>query len=340
MASHYLIVKTSSLGDVIHAMPAVTEWCMHRPDALIDWVVEEAYAPLVGLHPGVRRVIPVAWRRWRKALARRTTWQEFSLLRRAFGETRYDAVIDAQGLLKSAVIAWLAGDRRIGLDAASAREPLASRFYTQRLCVPWGLHAIDRCRLLLAQAGHYPPGDSLEYGLHLPGPDPGETPRCVLLHGTAVTAKQWPESHWRTLAVELQARGMRIELPHGNAEEEARAHRIATGLPNAFVPNRAPIDVMARRIASAHLVVGVDTGLLHLAAALRVPLVALFVLTDPAATGPRGTGAQVVLGCPGQCPTVAQVLEAMHTVQTRPGMAIPGGSAAADTDEATRAVTP
>ncbi len=340
MASHYLIVKTSSLGDVIHAMPAVTEWCMQRPDARIDWVVEEAYAPLVRLHPGVRRVIPVAWRRWRKALARRTTWREFATLRQALGETRYDAVIDAQGLLKSAVIAWLAGHRRIGLDAASAREPLASRFYTQRLCVPWGLHAIERCRLLLAQAGHYPPGETLDYGVHLPGPSVGEPPRCVLLHGTAVAAKQWPEAHWRALATNLQAQGMVVELPHGNAEEEARAHRIAQDLPHAVVPDRAPVDVMARRIARAQLVVGVDTGLLHLAAALQVPLVALFVQTDPAATGPRGAGALTVLGGPGQCPAVAQVLEAIEALQTDLSGAPPEPAAPMGAPDAGRAVSP
>ena len=314
MASHYLIVKTSSLGDVIHAMPAVTEWRAHRADALIDWVVEEAYAPLVRLHPGVRRVIPVAWRRWRHHLMQARTWHEFAELRQALHETRYAAVIDAQGLLKSAVISWLAGRRRIGLDAASAREPLASRLYTERLAVPWGLHAVERCRLLLAQAGGYQPEAVLDYGLNLPTASPQEEPRCMLLHATAVAAKQWPESHWRALAEALQARGLRIELPHGNAAEEARAHRLAAGLPQAFVPARAAIDIMARRIASARLVVGVDTGLLHLAAALRVPLAAIFVHSDPVATGPRGAGAQVVLGGPGQCPSPDAVLEALDAL--------------------------
>jgi heptosyltransferase-1 len=316
LGSHYLIVKTSSLGDVIHAMPALTEWRSHRPEARFDWVVEEAYAPLVRLNEGVDTVIPVAWRRWRRHLGERATWREIGALRSHLRSRDYTGVIDAQGLLKSALIARLASRPITGLDRASAREPLASLLYAQRIRVPWGQHAVDRCRQLMAAAGGYACAPPLpDCGLRVtPSRDDSERPLCVLLHGTAGAAKQWPESAWRTVAEALIARGLRVDLPHGNDEELARARRIAEGLAHARVPERRPLDLMAAHLAGACLVIGVDTGLLHLAAALEVPLVGLYVNTAPEATGPVGRGPMIVLGSPGHSPQPTEVLAALDTL--------------------------
>jgi lipopolysaccharide heptosyltransferase I len=313
-----LFIKTSSLGDVIHHMPAVTEarkaLSVARPQARLSWLVEEAFAPLVRLHPAVDEVVPVAWRRWRKSLASPATLGEMAGSLGAIRARRYDEIVDSQGLMRSAVIARLAHGRRHGYDRASIREPLAAMFYDVRHSVSRNLHAVTRNRMLSGLALGYTPQGAPDYGLDRARfVTPGER-YAVLLHATARASKEWPEENWIALGQALAGRGLDLVLPWGNEAERARSERIAAALPRARVPQRAPLDEVARLIAGAQFVVGVDTGLLHLAAAFGVPLVAIFAGSRPGLTGPAGSGPIAVLGAEGAPPSVDAVSGAVEKV--------------------------
>jgi len=313
-----LFIKTSSLGDVIHHMPALTEAKAHRPDDRFSWVVEEAYAPLVRLHPAVDEVIPVAARRWRRSgMVSPATWSEILAFRREVRAKAYDEVIDTQGLFfKSALIAWGVRGRRHGYDASSIKEPFASRLYDVRHPVQWNQHAIARNRELTGLTLGYAPQGEPDYGLdraRLAGSAAAGSRTGVLLHGTAAPGKEWPVEHWRTLAAALGA-DFDLSVPWGTDAERARADAIASGIARARVPERRPLDEVARSIAGASFVVGVDTGLMHLAAALGVPLVAIFADSEPGLTGPVGRGPLKVLGDKGAPPAVSDVLAAVRQV--------------------------
>lgn len=309
-----LFIKTSSLGDVIHHMPALTEARKARPDATFTWLVEEAFAPLVRLHSAVAEVIPVGWRRWRKSLYVPATLSEIVGSLRAIRAPRYDEIVDSQGLLRSAVIARLAHGRRHGYDASSIREPLAALFYDVRHSVSRDLHAVERNRILSGLALGYVPQGAPDFGLDRARfPAPSER-YAVLLHATARPGKQWPEAHWIALGRALAGQGIDLVLPWGTDAERARSERIASALPRARVGERAPLDAVARLIAGAQFVVGVDTGLMHLAAALGVPLVAIFAGSKPGLTGPVGSGPLAVLGAQGTPPTVAAVADAVANI--------------------------
>jgi len=313
--SDILFIKTSSLGDVIHHMPAVTEARRHRPDARFTWVVEEAFAPLARLHPAVDEVIPVASRRWRGELHKASTWSDVRGFVRTIRSRVYDEVVDTQGLLRTAVIARLARGRRHGYDAASIREPLASRFYDVRHQVGRTQHAIARNRMLTARALDYAPDGPLDFGIDrasLAGPS--AAPYAVLLHATARREKEWPEPQWIALGHVLAERGVELLLPWGTPPERARSERIATKIPGARVPDRRPLDDVARRIAGARFVIGVDTGLLHLAAAASVPLVGIFVGSEPGLTGPMGRGPIAIVGGKGAMPGPRDVVDALARV--------------------------
>jgi heptosyltransferase-1 len=307
-----LFIKTSSLGDVIHHMPALTEARIRRPDARFTWVVEEAYAPLVRLHPAVAAVLPVATRRWRGALHRAATWGEMRSFGRALRAKSYDEIIDTQGLVRSALIARYAHGRTHGYDADSIKERPAVWLYDVQHRVARDQHAIARNRSLSALALGYAPAGAPDFGLDCARlVSTQSAPYGVLLHATARAEKEWPEEHWRELAESL-GRDIDLVLPFGTAIERARSERIASGIARARVPDRQPLDAMARLIAGAGFVVGVDTGLLHLAAALGVPLVAIFVGSEPGLTGPMGAGQVTVLGGkarPTSAPQVAADVE-------------------------------
>jgi heptosyltransferase-1 len=307
-----LFIKTSSLGDVIHHMPALTEASRARPDARFAWLVEEAFAPLVRLHPAVAEVIPVAWRRWRKSLYAPGTLIEIARSVSSIHARVYDQIVDSQGLLRSAVIARMARGRRYGYDRQSIREPLASMFYDVRHRVSRDLHAVTRNRILSGLSLRYAPQGAPDYGLDRARFAKPDEPYAVLLHATARAPKQWPEADWIALGRHIAARGLKPVLPWGTAEERARSERIAQNLPGARVPERAPLDEVAGLIVGAQLVVGVDTGLLHLAAALGVPLVAIFAGSRPGLTGPVGSGPIEVLGAEGTAPTVDAVNKAVE----------------------------
>jgi heptosyltransferase I len=312
-----LFIKTSSLGDVIHHMPAAADARRYFPDARIAWVVEEAFAPLVRLHPAVNEVIPVAARRWRNSrVFAPSTWSEMHAFARSVRTRSYDAVIDTQGLFfKSALIARFARGTRHGYDRNSIKEPLALIFYNVRYAVSRELHAIERNRRLTALALGYSFGGNLDYGLDRARlKAPSAKPYAVFVHATAQAKKHWPEERWIETGRALHGRGLEIVLPWGSDDEHAAAARIAASVPGARVPDKAPLDAMARLIAGASLVVGVDTGLLHLAAALGVPLVAIFVASEPGLTGPMGRGPIEIVGAMDEPPFVAQVTTAIEKV--------------------------
>lgn len=293
-----LLVKTSSLGDVVHNLPVVDDLHRALPGVQVDWVVEQAFAEVPALHPGVRDVIPCALRRWRTrpwAADSRAGWHA---MRARLSAHPYDLVVDTQGLLKSALLARLASGPRAGFDRASVRETLATRFYQQLHPVPRTLHALERNRQLVAMAAGYLLSGPPSYGLQLRGGSEAagatvlpadwdsRSPFAVFLHATARAEKLWPEPSWVALGRQLHDRmGLRAVLPWGSAVERERAERLALSIPGARVPARTGLTDLAQGMAQARVVVGVDTGLLHLASAVGVRCIGIYVATDPARNG-------------------------------------------------------
>ncbi|MGH8610021.1 MAG: lipopolysaccharide heptosyltransferase I [Gammaproteobacteria bacterium] len=286
-----LLVKTSSLGDVVHMLPAVSDAARCCRGLGIDWVVEEGYSAIPSWHPNVNQVLPVAFRRWRSALGRRLTWREISAFRAQLRRQDYLAVIDSQGLYKSALVASWARGPRWGYDHKSAREPLAACVYQRTLRVPWDLHAIERNRRLLAAALDYRhEGLSLDYGLTAMRallPRQRDLPHAYVvgLHGTSRSPKEWPLSHWLQLGCWLDAQGVSLLLPWGSQAEHERAEHIASAASSVHVLQRLDLNALAAVLVHTLAVVGVDTGLMHVAAALGCSGLALFPATDPHRTG-------------------------------------------------------
>ena len=288
-----LLVKTSSLGDVIHALPALTDAARAIPGITFDWVVEEGFAEIPTWHPSVGNVIPVAIRRWRKNLWETIKSGEWRRFKQSLRAEKYDLVIDAQGLVKSAWLTRYVKAPVAGLDKDSAREPLASRFYQRRLAVARGQHAVERLRQLFAVAlGYDLPKGLGDYGLDVEKlvELPRKKPFVLFLHGTTWDTKHWPEVYWRDLAQRMGHLGVEVRLPWGNPAEKARAERIANGLNNAVVLPKLNLAGVAKVLASASACVAVVTGLGHLAAALDVPTISLFGPTNPGLTGAYGKG--------------------------------------------------
>ena len=302
---------------MIHNLPAVSDIVAHTPGAAIDWVVEEAFAEIPRLHPAVRRVIPVALRRWRRRLWSPATWREIAHLRRELKAESYDKIIDTQGLVKSAWLARLAHGPSYGQDKATAREPLAASFYDHCFHVARGRHAVERNRDLAAQALGYPlPQSPPDYGIRAPQALFSFTvPEkfIVGLHATSRASKRWPVEHWVSLGRELENRGIALLLPWGSPEEEEYAHQISQSLKNATVLPRLNLRDLAALMGRAQAVVGVDTGLVHLAAALGRPTVAIYTDTSPILTGVVATDASRVrnLGNVGAVPDIQTVRQAL-----------------------------
>ena len=233
--SDILFIKTSSLGDVIHHMPAVTDARRHRPDARIGWVVEEAFAPLVRLHGAVESVIPVASRRWRRSPFSPATWREIGAFKRAMREQTHETVIDAQGLVRSALIARFARGRRHGYDRDSVRERAAAWLYDVHHRVERSLHAITRNRMLTGAVLGYAPEGAPDFGLDRAVLAAGAATRdVILLHATARREKEWPLARWIALGQALAANGYAIVLPWGTQAERGRSVEIAAAVPNAL----------------------------------------------------------------------------------------------------------
>jgi len=317
---HLLLVKTSSLGDVIHNLPVVSDLRRAFPDATIDWCVEESFAEIPRLHPDVAEVIPVAIRRWRKHLGNAQTWKEMRAVHRRISKADYDAVLDTQGLIKSGLISQLARGTRYGYSAEVARERLAARFYDKTFVIPPNAHAVERNRWLGAAAFDYPVDWPLDYGVSPPDIEqPWLTAErhAVLLTATSRDDKLWPEAQWIALGQDLKNRGLSPIFPSGNTTERERAVRIAASIPGAIVAPPLNLRELAALIGRATLAIGVDTGLAHLATALRVPTIALYVSTDPALTGVYGSGFFRNLGGIGRLPSVVEVLNAAEPIIRR-----------------------
>lgn len=309
-----LVIRPSSLGDIVHALALVSDVATHRPGVAIDWVAEESFVSLVRLDPRIRDVIEVAFRRWRQAPVAGSTWREFAGFRRSLRHHRYDCVIDLQEQVKGALIARLARGRRHGLDRHSIREPIATTLHDVHHRIERAQHFIDKARALAGAALGYVPEGRPRWQWSLP-PAPSVMPQgryALLFHGTSRTDKEWPEDRWRALIAHLADAGIRSLLPWGSDDERARSERLARAAATAEVPPRQDLPALATLARHAEIVVGVDTGLTHLAAALGTATVALFTTTDAALAGvARDGGHAVDLGGNGVVPTVADIVAAI-----------------------------
>lgn len=292
-----LIIKVSSMGDIIHALPALTDASLAIPGIRFDWVAEPSFQTIPLWHPTVDRVIPLPFRRWRQnpwQALKQGEWRDFW---QALRLNEYDAIIDAQGLMKTAWITWLAKGPRIGLDFQSARERLASVAYQKKVTVQFKQHAVVRARQLFAGAlGYQLPKTTPNYGLNtalLPEIHKGDN-TLIFLHGTTWATKHWPVDYWAKLVSIASAAGFHVLLPWGSASEKERATWLAThgaSSPNAATPTVLPklsIPELTRLMSQAKGIVAVDTGLCHIAAALAAPTVSIYGPTDPALTGAQG----------------------------------------------------
>ena len=286
-----LLVKMSSLGDVVHTLPALTDAARAMPGIRFDWVVEEAFAEIPGWHPAVDRVIPIALRRWRKRPLRDFTGPEWRECRRQIRRDHYDAVIDAQGLLKSALVSRLVKAPIFGLDKQSAREPIAARAYHHRIPVPRNMHAVERTRALFARALNYGlPAAKGDYGVreNLARGRQRRSRGLLFFHGTARAEKLWPEEHWVALSQLAADSDYPVSLPWGSDAERERAERICQQSANATVLPRLDLRGLAGLLLEVDGAVAVDTGLGHLAAALDVPTVSLYGPTSTRLIGAYG----------------------------------------------------
>jgi heptosyltransferase-1 len=316
-----LLVKTSSLGDVIHCLPVINDIRSYYPDIQIDWVVEDSFADIPRMHPHVNQVVPVAIRRWKNSLFSLKTWSEISAFKKNIKQHKYDAVIDCQGLLKSALIAKQAlttvQGLKHGYDKHSIREPFASQFYEITHAISYQQHAVTRNRTLCAMSlGYKIPTHAPDYGIsatnnHL------ELPQqfVIGLHGTSRDSKLWPTEQWVSLGKELALKDFSLVLPWASDVEHARAISINNQLLNCSILPKMSIAQVATVIAKAKVAIGVDTGLSHLAAALNVPTIAIYTDTNPALTGVMAGAFKPVINLGGihQTPTVEEVLTALDS---------------------------
>ncbi|MBS0320272.1 MAG: lipopolysaccharide heptosyltransferase I [Proteobacteria bacterium] len=315
-----LVVRPSSLGDIVHALALAADVRAARPELALDWVAEDAFAALPTLCADVRTVIPVALRRWRSALAHGATWREFGAFRAALRHERYAAVLDLQEQLKGAMIARIARGPRHGLHAATIREPVATLLHDVHHKLPRDVHFITKARALAAAAFGYEVAGPPRWRWRLPAP-PATLPArpfVVLISATSRASKLWPEPSWRALAQRFADADFDVLLLSGTPAEAERASRIAAGIPATTVLGRTPLADLAALLARAEYVVGVDTGLTHLAAALGTLTVAVFTDTDATLAGVAIDGPHAVdVGGLGTVPSFAAVDDALGSLARR-----------------------
>ena len=304
-----LIVKTSSMGDVVHALPVVSDILRERPGTLIDWLVEAPFAAIPTLHGGVQRVLPLAWRKWRKRLWASDTRAAIATLRAELKRERYDLVLDLQGLLKSALWGVQARGPLVGFDRASLREPLAALFYRRCAAVSRQLHAVERNRRLAAShLGYALPATPPEFGIRAPaGSWHAGAATAALIPCASRPEKLWPEAHWIAVGERLGRAGLLPVVVWGSDEERARAERIAEGCGGAVPPFLSVAD-MAAVLAQARQIVGLDTGFSHLAAAFGQPTIGIYCDHEPGLAGITGPGPVASLGGKGRVPSLDGVM--------------------------------
>ncbi|MCY7387583.1 MAG: lipopolysaccharide heptosyltransferase I [Burkholderiales bacterium] len=294
-----LLVKLSSMGDVLHNLPVVCDLVHAYPEIELDWVTEAPYTSLVALHPRVRRIISTNLRGLKKRWWSAAAWSGVFDVKAQLAGEKYNLILDTQGLIKSALIARWANGPIGGFSRDTVREPLAARAYDRRIAVPRNLHAVVRNRNLAAGIFGYEVAGPADYGLRLPTTPasvPIERPYVVFLHATSRVDKMWPEAHWIALGQRLHECGWGVLLPWGNTEEKCTSDRLAKAIPGAVVPPMLSLVEAAILLAGARGVIGVDTGLAHLSVALARPTVGLYLTTSPALTGLYGNDLAINLG--------------------------------------------
>ncbi len=308
-----LIVKTSSMGDVVHALPAVSDMLRAIPGLQIDWLVEAPFVAIPRLHAGVSRVLPLAWRKWRKRLLAADTRAAMAALRAELRREPYDLVLDLQGLLKSVLWGLQARGPLAGYDRASIREPAAALFYSRRAAVPRQLQAVARNRMLSAALlGYALPATPPDFGITPPagaltGSWAAPAPSAALIPCASRPEKLWPEDRWITVGQRLQAAGLTPVIVWGNEDERQRAERIAAGC-DGVVPPFLSVADMAAVLGAARQIVGLDTGFSHLAAAFGAPTIGIYCDHEPGLAGLSGPGPVASFGGKGQVPALDEVL--------------------------------
>ncbi len=307
-----LIVKTTSMGDVVHAMPAVADLARAQPQLQIDWVVEKSFADIPRLSRYVNQVHEVSVRQWRKNIFNRQTWKEVGAIRAALQSAHYERAVDLQGLLKSAVIGRWAKTFLMGYDKDSIKEVWASRFYDKTYAVSKSLSAVTRCRMLLGAAFDYDYRQyPLDFGFKPIDKQGSVEPYAVFLVNTSRVTKLWAESKWVTLAKDCHERGFSVKLLWGSLSEKERVERIAQQAGSfCQVLPRMSIKDCAAYMQQAAFVVGVDTGLTHLAAATGRPTVGLFLDYPVELVGLTGLSVKS-LGGVGADPQIDEVKSAL-----------------------------
>lgn len=306
-----LLVRLSSMGDLIHTLPAVEDLKRQGLDIELHWLCEAGFADIARLHPLVKKVHVMRWRQWRKQLAKPETWQEMRRLKQDLQREKFDFVLDSQGLFKSAVFAKIANAPVKGLDFHSAREAFAALAYNQTFSVPKGRDAVWRNRVLFAQVFGYRIDQPVRFGLHVPigAKIEGLPDRYyVALHATSRDSKLWPLEYWLSCLQKLyDSDGLEVYLPWGNETEKLRAETIAAKLPFAKVCPKMNLLQAAYLLDKAEGIIGVDTGLLHLANALDKPVIGIYTDTDPVKTGVQTSDWAKNLGNIGQIPKPEEV---------------------------------
>ena len=323
MIEKILIVRTSSLGDLVHMLPAISDIAMHVPQARIDWVVEESFAEIPSWHPAISDVITVAHRRWRKHWWSPETRAERIALRRNLRARQYDMVLDMQALMKSVWLVRQTNGLRHGLDRRSAREPLASLFYDVKHRVNFWQPAVKRQRELAASALGYTYSGDPDFGLQALTRDVAIEPYAVIMPSASRDDKLWPVADWNMVFGRLREHGLALKLLSGNAAETQRAQALVAGYQGAEVLPRMGLREIAGVLAAARIMVGLDSGLTHLSAGLGRPTIGIYKASTPVRTPLEGSGYTASLGERGNAPSAQTVLSAIDQAldYTKP----PGG---------------
>ncbi len=319
MGKKILIVRTSSLGDLVHMLPAMSDIAHHVPDAEIDWIVEDSFTEIPAWHPAIREVIPIAHRRWRKHWWSTDTRAARRALRANLDARHYDMVLDMQGLMKSIWLVRQTHGERHGLDRASVREPMASWFYDVRHTVEFWQPAIIRQRTLASLALGYQYQGTPDYGLQQFTEGTHVQPCAVIMPSASRPDKLWPEEDWREVFKNLLDRGLSLQLLAGNASEVARARQLVGDLPRAEVLPTMNLTAVAEVLARAQLMIGLDSGLTHLSAALSRPTIGIYIASTPVRTPLVSTAYTASLGERGNPPSAQTVLAAIDQA-LKPGL--------------------